>query len=223
MKSIGRVAFFVLVGILTTCSMAFATQLGPAVPSVGHRQVNVGVGYFYRQAEMEDVDFEQNRIYLHVGYGLGIEEEPHWEVYLRGGAGDLDAGDFDADFEPFGTFGVKGAFAEGDVFSLGLVVQGTYFSKLEDDDIDLAIEDYWEVEGGIPIQAQLGPILVYAGPVFYQAKADAESSVGSTRLEEDNNVGAFGGLRICFGNVNIEGEAQYKSDFSAGGLISVPF
>lgn len=210
--------------VLISWSMAFGTQLGPATPSANHGEVNLGAGYFYHEADLDEVDIEQNRIYLHLGYGLGIEEEPQWEIYLRAGAADLEAEGFDGDYEPFASLGLKGAFWEGPVFGWGLVVQGAYFYDYESNDGDIEIEDFWEIEGGIPFQATLGSLVVYGGPVFFHSEAEAKSDFGSIELEEDDNIGAFGGLRLNLGkNVSIEGEAQYKSDFSAGGLLTIHF
>lgn len=210
--------------VLINGSLAFATQLGPASPSADHGEVNLGIGYFYHEADLDEVDIEQNRIYLHLGYGLGIEEEPRWEVYLRAGAADLEAKGFDGDYEPFAAVGLKGAFWEGPVFGWGLVVQGAYFYDYESNGGDIEIEEFWEIEGGIPFQVTFGPFVVYGGPVFFHSEAEAKSDLGFAELEEEDNIGAFGGLRLSLGkNFSIEGEAQYKSDFSAGGLITVHF
>jgi hypothetical protein len=224
MHKIGRQLVLLTSFVLISWSMAFGTQLGPATPSADHGEVNLGIGYFYHEADLDEVDIEQNRTYLHLGYVLGIEEEPRWEVYVRAGAADLEAGGFDGDYEPFASVGLKGAFYEGPVFAWGLVVQGAYFYDYEANDGDIEIEDFWEIEGGIPVQVNLGPLLFYGGPVFFHSEAEAKSNLGFTELKEEDNIGAFGGLRLNLGkNVSIEGEAQYKSDFSAGGLITIHF
>ncbi len=212
---------FVVV-FLASSSLALGVQLGPATPSADHGEVNLGVGYFYKEADWGAVDIKQNRAYLHLGYGLGLGDEPRWEAYIRGGAADLDADDLDGDYEPFANAGIKGAFWDGPVFGWGMVLQGGYFADFEDN--NLKIEQVWEIELGIPVQARLGrAFLIYAGPVAYKAEADAQNGIGSTELEEDNNLGGFGGFRWSAGNVSFEAEAQYKSDLSAGGLISVQF
>ncbi len=198
-----------------TASPALAFHLGPATPAAGHGQVNVGIGYFFYQAEWDGIDVEQNRPYVHVGYGLGMENEPRWEAYIRGGAADLRASseDFSADYKPFGIAGIKGAFWDGPRFGWGMVVQGGIFGDFKDNGAH--IEDVWEVEGGFPFQMKAGPFIFYGGPVFYHTEAD--------EIEEDDSFGGFGGLALTLGPARLELEGQYKSDFSTGGILSFQF
>ena len=157
----------------------------------------------------------QNRAYLHAGYGMGIEDEPRWEAYIRGGAADLEATseDFESDFEPFGIVGVKGAFYDGPRFGWGMVAQGGIFGNFKDNGGD--IEDVWEIEGGFPFQIRTGPFLFYAGPVFYHTEAK--------HIEEDNSFGGFGGLALTLGPMRLELEGQIKSDISTGGILTFQF
>ncbi|PLX81681.1 MAG: hypothetical protein C0617_16450 [Desulfuromonas sp.] len=217
-----RLVLFV-VFFVASASVAFATQIGPAMPAADHGQVSVGAGYLNHQAEWDDVEIEQNRIYVHLGYGLGMEDEPRGEVYLRGGAADLEAEDLDGDYEPFFIGGVKGAFYETDVFAWGIVLQGGYFFDVEDEDTGVEIQDAYELEVALPFELHHGALQVYAGPVGFIAKGDAEDGTGTTELEEDNNVGGFGGIVLDFDGFSIGAEAQYKSDFSAGGMVSFQF
>jgi len=206
-----------------TASPALAFHIGPATPAAGHGQVELGGGYFFYQAELDDADIEQNRPYLQVGYGMGIEKEPRWEVYLRGGAADLrDEANFDSEYQPFGGVGLKGAFYDGSHFGWGMAVQGDYFADFESAGID--IRHLWEVELGFPFQGRLGPFILYLSPVFYHTQMKAENSFGSEmKMTEDGNFGGFGGFGLDLGPVRFEAEAQYKSDWSAGGFLSVRF
>ncbi|MDO3378438.1 hypothetical protein [Geoalkalibacter halelectricus] len=215
-------AIFFLSFVFFCASSAFAFNLGPATPSADHGEVNLGIGYFYKQAEWDgNIDIEQNRVYLHIGYGMGIEDEPRWEAYLRLGAADFEANGFDSGLKPAFAAGVKGAFYEGRCFGWGMVAQGAYFSKWRDRGV--GVEDAWEIELGFPFQAQLNPAIFYAGPVVYHTQAKASSGLGETSLNEKNNVGVFGGVRLDLGPIGLEVEAQYKSDVSAGALLSFQF
>ena len=201
---------------------AQAFHFGPAVPAVDHGQVAVGGGYFFYQAELEDVDIEQNRAYIHLGYGLGMTSEPRWEVFVRGGASDMqDDDDFDSDFKPFAAVGVKGAYYDGERFAWGMVVQGAWFSGFESGDIE--IDRFREVEIGFPFQTSFGPLILYLGPQAYYADADLEGNNVSRELREDGAIGGFGGLGLDLGPLRLEAEAQYRSDFSAGGFVCYQF
>lgn len=210
MKGISILLFLCLIA-----SPALAFQLGPATPAVGHGTVNVGAGYFFYQGEWDGIDIEQNRAYLHAGYLMGIEDEPRWEIFVRGGGADLEASseNFDADFEPFGAVGIKGAFWDGPRFGWGLVAQGGIFANFDAN--GATIKDLWEIEAGLPFQTKAGPFLFYAGPVFYSTEADD--------IEEKNNFGGFGGLALSLGAMRLELEGQLKSKFSAGGFLSYSF
>jgi hypothetical protein len=218
MKRISMLLFLCLFA-----SPAFALHLGPATPAAKHGGVNVGGGYFIQQTEWERIDTEQNLAYVHVGYGIGIEQEPRWEIFVRGGGADLEIdGQFDSDFEPFGAAGVKGAFYDGPHFGWGLIFQGGYFGRFNSN--GFSFRDMWEIEGGLPFQAKAGPAIFYAGPVFFGSQAKLQNNTGTSRnLNEDRNFGGFGGIALDFGDLRLEAEAQYKSDFSAGGFVSLRF
>ncbi|MBE0598420.1 MAG: hypothetical protein IH614_14225 [Desulfuromonadales bacterium] len=216
--------FALILLVFAFASPVQAFQIGPATPAAGHGEVALGAGYWFYQAEWESIDIEQSRGYLHVGYGLGMLDEPRWEIFLRGGAADLedDSGQFDADFEPFVAGGIKGAFYEGRHFGWGMALQGGYFAGFDSGDID--VDEQWEIEFALPFQARLGPVLLYAGPVVYHTEIDASNGFGpETKMEEDNNFGGFAGVGLDFGRVRLELEAQLKSEFSAGGFLAVRF
>ena len=60
---------------------------------------------------------------------------------------------------------------------------------------------------------------------FYSATTDVTSSNFQDEgdLDEDNNLGAFGGVALRFNNISIELEAKYRSDLSAGALVTLAF
>lgn len=214
--------FFVL-AICLFASPALAFNLGPATPATEHGRVNVGAGYFFYQGEWENLDFEQHRAYLHAGYLMGIEDEPRWEVFVRGGAADLEInGQFDSDFKPFGAVGVRGAFYDGRRFGWGLVVQGTYFGRFSSN--GFSIRNMWQAEAGLPFQTRLGPAIFYAGPVVFGNQAKLQNNAGAERnINEDRNFGGFGGIAVDLGSLRLEAEAQYRTEFSGGGFVSFRF
>lgn len=218
MKRLVLVPLFLLFSV----GLAFGSPLGPASPSIDGNQGNVGVGFFHYAADWDDFNFEQERAYLHLGYGMGWEGEQSWEIYLRAGAADLQGDGFDASYEPFGTVGMKGAFYEGPIFSWGLVLQASAWDDVKDADVE--INNAWQAECGIPLQVNVGrPLALYAGPVFYASEADFINQFGEIELEEKHQAGIFGGIRWSFGPFALELEAQQRSDFSAGGMISIAF
>lgn len=227
----------VIAGLLVFGTSAFAQHIGPATPHPEYLKTNIGVGYVYHQAEWDGADIEQNRLIAHIGVGLGDFGRPKTEVYLRLGLNDLEIDDAMADgssFDDSSQFsvggGVKWEFLQGNIFGWGGVLQGMYFGNWSDEDslgISYDVEDAYELEVAFPIQVKAGPALIYAGPLFYVAEADIEVEVmglsGSGDVEEDNNVGAFGGVAFRINNFSIEAEAQYKSDLSASVFASFAF
>ncbi len=206
---------------------ALAFHIGPATPAADHGEVNLGVGTFNHKAQFEAIDFEQTRAYAHLGFGLGLENEPRLEIYLRGGAAVLgDEKDFkdyvEEEGQAFGAVGLKGAFQEGKYFSWGMCLQGAYFGDYKSRELE--IRDNWEIELAFPLQERLGPVILYAGPVFYHAQFKMDDVHGFISKEkEDGNAGGFGGVGLELGPIRLEAEAQYRSDLSVGGFMSVHF
>ena len=154
------------------------------------------------------------------------KKRPRLELYLRGGAAvpgdEKDFQDnFDEENEPFAGVGIKGAFQEGKYFSWGMCLQGAYLGDSVNGGME--IRNQWEVELGFPFQGQLGPIILYAGPVFYHAQFKTDNAADDSPLREDRNVGGFGGVGLDLGPFRLEAEAQYRSDLSLGGFLSVHF
>ncbi len=216
---------FLLV-VLAIGSPALAFHIGPAKPAAGHGEVNLSVGGFNYQAKFDEIVFEQTRAYAQLGFGIGEEKGSSLEIYLRGGAAvpgdEKDFQDnFDEENEPFAGAGIKGTFKEGKYFSWGMCLQGAYLGDSEN--AGMAIRDQWEVELGFPFQGQLGPIILYAGPVFYHAQFKTENAADDSPLREDRNIGGFGGVGLDLGPFRLEAEAQYRSDLSLGGFLSAHF
>lgn len=216
-----------------------------------------------KDSDGEEFKATSNQAYLQLGYGLAKD----WEAYVRVGGADLkikEAFEFDnstPDFKdglkPGGTIGVKGIFKVNDSFGIGPFFQASISPSYKDtktgtltiDDVDgdgnddtintetLKIKNPWEVNFGIALQAKIGEVIIYGGPVAYWQKSKGEvaiSGTGSTgnpisgktsfTFKEKNNVGGFAGLRIPLGkNLGIEVEGQLKSRFSMGGALTYAF
>ncbi len=155
---------------------------------------------------------------------------------------------FKSDTEPMFGVGIKGMFYQGEVFGWGGVLQGLYIDSFKDSitlvdtdlnaraRLNLTLEKYWEAELAFPIHARLNKdSLVYFGPMLYGSGADAVANVlveaGDLALggnfedktDEDKIIGIFAGLALRFENVSFELEAKYKSDLSAGALLTFAF
>lgn len=229
----------ILAGVLAFSGISYAQHIGPGVPAknwVGNIATpNFGLGYHFTQAEWDGVDIESHRIYAHLGAVFGDRSTPRYEVFLRLGAADLDAEDdggsinFDGDTEPLYAAGIKGRLYQGRIFGWGGVLQGLYINSFADtvpvngQPTNIAIEDLWEVELAFPAHAKIYNGLVYLGPVFYHSTADVIMAGFEGDFDEDHNVGAVGGVAMRFLNVSIEVEAKYKSDLSAGALVTFTF
>ena len=232
-----------LVGILAFAGISYAQHIGPSVPPMNKQgniaTPNLGIGYSYYQAEFENdddddiADVEGNQIYAHFGAVFGDVSTPSYEIYARIGATDIeDDEDFDSDFEPMYAVGLKGPFYQGETFGWGGVLQGLYVDSFDDsfvidgEEVDISLEEYWEVELAFPIHAKINNGLVYLGPLIYAATTDVvvgDNSDLEGDIDEDNNLGAVGGVALRFDNVSVEVEAKYRSDFSAGAFVSFTF
>jgi hypothetical protein len=224
----------VLIGMMAFPSISSAQQIGPGIPAnnlPGHVATpNYGVGYNYRQAEYDNFEIEEHRVYLHLGAALGNEVTPAYEVFLRLGAATLEDGDdFHGGVAPMYAAGMKAEFHTGKTFGWGGVIQGLYIDKYEDrvhsgnQQFDLSLEDNWDLELAFPVHAKINHGLVYLGPVIYHSSADVVAkaiSQSERNVTEDRDVGVFGGVVIRSKNVSVEVEGKYKSDFSVGALVS---
>jgi len=217
--------------------ISYAQHIGPGVPAKNLQgnvaTPNLGIGYNYYQAEYDGVEFEGNQIYAHIGAVFGDVSTPNYEIYARIGATDVEDDDgFESDFEPMYAAGIKGVFYQGQTLGWGGVLQGLYVDSFDDSinvdgkEVDVELEESWEVELAFPIHAKINNGLVYLGPVFYAATTDVVAEDISSiegDLDEDHNVGAFGGVALRFDNISVEIEAKYRSDFSAGALVTFTF
>lgn len=202
---------------------AEAVQIGPATPAAADGQTTLALGYDYRNLTFDNGwQPIQHRLYLQLGYGMGHQDEPKWEVLLRAGAANLTAGVFADGAMPFAGIGLKGELLRGSVLAWGLTVQGNYFATYEDSSIDMKIQDLWEMETAFPVQAGWGPMLLYLGPVVYQSQAEFVRGV-KKKTNSEGNFGAFAGGRLQLPGLWVDLEGQYKEDFSGNILFTLPF
>lgn len=225
--------FVTSLGDIDISSDGFEVSLGDIEPLLN--KIKIGVS---------DIEFEQNQAYAQIGAVFGDTSTPNYEVFARIGFADFDAddGDFEGGTEPIYAVGMRTEFYQGQIFGIGGVFQASYIDSFHDSatysfegeslKVSQSIERIYDVELGIPVQAKAGDnALFYFGPVVYLTGADMDlkatdgivSVSVDTEIEENKNVGVYGGLALRTGNMSFEVEGKYKSDFAVDALISFAF
>jgi hypothetical protein len=246
--------FFTLCVLLLSATAGYAGQFGSVKPAAKMGQISQEIGYFWSQGDWsaDEKDFDdalisQSEVYVQAGYGLS----DNWETYFRIGAADfrikdpvpdefVGVEDFDMedDLKPFVTLGARGLFYRGSFFNLGAFVQGSYYSPYEDKktaelpggttSLMLEFRDHWALNAGAALQAELGGVSVYAGPILYFSRGTLEfeaSALGvtesrSSTYEEHNNLGAVAGISVPLSGLgSLYFEGQYRNKISAGGAF----
>ena len=252
-----RVASISMLILLMMAGSAFAGgPFGSPEPlSKESGGLHTAVGYWHSEDKFKDSAnrvIRQNQIYSEAAYGAGNA----WEIYARIGVSDVtifDAftaaspgttsskNDFEENWKFFTTLGAKGFYQFNKTFGIGAFVQGTYcFRDLEDDvagadngvpyDIELRIEDLWDVSFGIGFQVvcPYGAKL-YFGPYVYYAEAKASPSAivsglnftaRETTIKNKTNTGGFAGIHVPLGKgFRLDMEGQYSERFSLGAAV----
>ncbi len=237
-----------------------AGQFGPPEPaSKDTNGWSFGVGYFFYQDKIGDETFskiQQHQIYLEVSKSIAR----YFEVYLRFGGADatgkdifisddptvtFDKSDFDGDWRPFETLGLKGYYPVSNIFGVGVFAQGTYYFDSYKDTLTGTIagipfsaqfefKNWWNFTCGAALQAKLPyDILVYAGPYFFWSEITAGSTISAlgttyanddSTLRNESHAGGYLGLVLPVTKqfkVNLEG--QYSKELSGGILASYSF
>jgi hypothetical protein len=218
-----RVLVLTVVLMLSCSSAALATGLfGPAQPQGKAGTVSLGPGFLAYTGEWDgDTKAEQIQAYAQ----LGVSLTDNFELYLQGGAADLQGDSFDEGYVPFGSLGFKLLFSDNKPVNIGLFAQGSYFADYEVSSSQNLTKN-WEADGGLVLQTELEGAILYGGPIFFARQGDVEnSSAGTTgTYEEQGNFGGFLGIRWPLkSGINIDVEAQYKTEFSGGGAIHFLF
>lgn len=238
----------IIVAALSACLLlsttAGAEVFGPASPAAKPGVLTLGGGltgnafsYEVDNTNFFDSKAKQVQGYLQLAYATSTS----CETYLRLGMADLrvdnvfgNGRDFKADYEPFGTIGVKGLLRKNPNFDLGVFLQGSYFGDYNDSSViggttaALTIEKTWEANLGLVLQKELDGGILYGGPLAYIRKGDVQTAIGavsaSDSFEEEGNFGGLVGVRWPLKNgVTFDFEAQLKSEVSGGAAVTFPF
>lgn len=224
-----KVLILTVVLMLSCSSAALATGLfGPAQPQGKAGTVSLGPGLLAYTGEWNgDSKAEQIQAYAQLGFSL----TDNFEIYLQGGAADLQVESFDEGYRPFGTLGFKLLFTDSKPVNVGFFAQGSYFDDYKgsgSSNQSLTFTKNWEADGGLVLQTMIEGALLYGGPFFYAREGDVDVENAtintSSSYEEQGNFGGFLGIRWPLkSGINIDIEAQYKTEFSGGGAIHFLF
>lgn len=240
---------FMAMTLFASWGSASAGQFGAPEPVARSGYFSLGGGYFYNSnkwklgSNSQDYKFRQNELYLQ--WGVAVNK---MEFYIRGGGADLkfenafSNGDFNDNYNLFGTMGVRGIIDITDSIGIGLFAQGSLFSTYKSQSTGLVngisttqqleIKNLNEVDLGLMLQGKINRICIYAGPFVYWTDAKIETTIisagsstpGSSSLNQTNNFGGVAGIRIpVYPGINVEVEGQYRQELSAGGAITFSF
>jgi hypothetical protein len=255
-----KYGLFITLLIFALLGTAFAGQFGApesTAKGVGNGW-QVSVGYWYHEDKMKDggdTKFKQNEVYVQVAKSFS-----EMEIYARFGGTNAKSNDvftsssssvkfakdeWDSDWKPFGTLGLKGYYPFNKQVGIGAFVQGTYvFGDLEDSTtatvsgtnvaVSAKIKNLWEVDAGIAVQLTLpADVKLYAGPYVYYAEGKGQASASllgvtitsdETTLKNNTNFGGFLGVDVPITKaVHINVEGQYSESFSVGALLGFAF
>jgi hypothetical protein len=234
---------FVCLVIVFSFSTANAEYLGSMEPvSSGPLwKVSMGLGYQYYSDKIEigstSYTLNQNQVFLELSATVR-----NIEGYIRVGGADLQVNDIfnpniyggksdfkDDTFKAFLTAGGRGSIPISPNFSINPFLQATFYPDYNDHadgtigglPVRQELEfSFYKVETGLLLQANLKPVTFYIGPIFYWIRGD----VNKTEFEEKGNIGGAAGIKLSLGgNFSIGIEAQYRQEFSAGGMINYSF
>jgi hypothetical protein len=257
-----RIGLSVLITLLTLTffGTAFAGQFGPpeSTAKEADKGWQVSVGYWYREDKIKDgaeYKFKQNQVYAQIAKSFYDAE-----IYARFGGTNVKTNDvftsssstvtfasseWQSDWKPFGTLGLKGYYPFNKEFGVGAFVQGSYvFGDLEDSTtatvsgvpvtVSAKIKNMWEAAVGFAFQVTLpADVKLYAGPYVYYEEGKVQASataLGITITSDEGtyknktNYGGFLGIDVPVTkavHVNIEG--QYSESFALGGSLSFSF
>jgi len=249
-------------------TVSLAGQFGAPEPVAKFERLSLGIGSFYGQREWEpqdgngarDLKFKSWQHYLQLSKAA-LMEGNQIETYIRIGGADLKVedvfvtgqssndpniqgfkSDFDADYQLFGTLGVKGTIYVSQHLAVGPFVQASIAEDYEDytsgtvNGVQFTqkrkFKMPWDVNLGVMLQYSYKGFLAYTGPFLYWGRTDVEwtepapgtSVSGETTFEMKNVFGGVAGLRIpVVAGLNVEVEGQFTNEVSGGMNISYAF
>jgi len=210
---------------------AFAMMYGSPVSSLKAGHLSLGFGYGNQKFEDEDSvkSIEQNLAYLQAAIGLG----GGWEIYVRGGGGDMNLKSTGPDdlrdtMKPFAGGGFNGRIYDGRVLDISLFGQGNYytFMTFEDDDTGTYYElsDFWDGSAGVGFEVEIEGAFLYAGPFYYIWQATLEGGGLKEDLKPAQQIGGMVGIRwplVSGWELDVEGQLADKYVF--GAALNYPF
>lgn len=211
-----RKKFFFLVLLLgVLVPTAFGLDImGPPTATLKKGQFASGFEYFYSRMDVEISsavvagvafpgnvtldDFESNRYYAHLAYGLA----DNWEVFGRIGTGEAKVDDngliFNGRNKFAGNVGTRITFQQDDNISWGALGQMSWLNSDGSHTVSGTTVDY-EVDAQ-EIQFAVGPTIdmgewsLYGGALYYQMDGDIDAKTSATKASADIEVDSvFGG------------------------------
>jgi hypothetical protein len=194
--------------------------LGTPTAELDQEQWNVGLNYAYLSTDLDKTrmtgggdsydleinDYNINRYYGSIGYGLTSE----WEAYVQVGwadvktdfeiPGDPESGggaNFDNDFA--WGWGTRYTFYEQGNVRWGATVQMNWIDTCGDSgDVTIDIDNY-DLLVGVGPTVDMGGWKLYGGPFYYMLDGDIDvKGIGfkeSGDLQEDSSIGGFVGAQ----------------------------
>jgi hypothetical protein len=268
----------VVAGLLAAVASGGA-PMGSPTAQLGEGKWGWGVEYGYEQMDLEASgkvtdqsipffwsqdfkieDLASNLLFGSLSYGICDT----WDIFVRVGAADasddiiLSPADstaaerrdaFDGDFGVAWGVGTRGTFCRSGPWSVGGVMQVTWFRP---GDSDFSIVDpflpdetwvgqvdleYWQAQFGLAAALQSGIWRVWAGPFLQFVGGDmdfdgtaiiGDSSAGlkwSSDIRQSSEIGAFAGMSWAFTdsfNLRVEGQVTEDSFLLSAGVLFIP-
>jgi hypothetical protein len=249
MKRVVLCAFLLL---FVMCGFVSAGQFGPTEPTASPGKFSLETGYFWNDTKwkmdyIDDFRTQSNQFYVQASFA----PTKSLEIFGRLGGADLSTkgtvNNMSDTSNMFGTIGGKAMLYQHGIFGFGAFAQGThYFSDYKDNvnlsqyggfPVNVAMTDYYDVQGGLSGQVKVQNFILYGGGFWYYAQAHVNVStpIGvappflgsislqllSEKLREQNAFGGFMGVKVPLTkrfSVNVEGQLR---DRISGGMSLV--
>jgi hypothetical protein len=236
------IAFALLASVVCGAGVASASQdLGQPAPLGRLHEFSWGLGYHNYKSEWqtddEDVrsgELAQTNYWIQVYYTFA----ENWSFYARFGLANLKIDtlftmldppkDFEGDYGFNLTLGINGLLYRAPGWGIGPILQANFYADYETElegelredlgggmaDILARYQGWRDINLGVAVQVDAGPLVLYGGGFGYWTTADAT-------VDEEGNFGGYLGTRIPMGRAwSFHAEGQYKSDISFSVAIS---